>query len=153
MTRLWHHCYRPLTWLALFAMLMAFVGPLVSQSQRLMEMPAHGGMPSAALQAPSHHADSMPGAPGVVDAAQTQAGAKGERGTPRLSASDHWHLAACGYCELFLHAPGIATPAVIPPPIVQPAAPSVAAPTPLETPPDPHARFSPRAPPGAFVLS
>ncbi|MCE3025549.1 DUF2946 domain-containing protein [Salinicola sp. DM10] len=144
MTRLWHHCYRPLTWLALFAMLMAFVGPLVSQSQRLMEMPAHGGMPLHALQAPTHHA----AAPSAA-----MSGGHGMRAESRFSASDHWHLAACGYCELFLHAPGIATPAVIPPPIVSPAAPSVSAPTPLAAPPDPHARFSPRAPPGAFVLS
>ncbi|WP_110708835.1 DUF2946 domain-containing protein [Salinicola sp. CR57] len=130
MTHFWHRCYRPLTALALFAMLMAFTGPLISQMQRLMEMPAHGGM----MMATSHHA-------AAVDDHRMPSSARS------MSADDHWHMAACGYCELFLHAPGIAPPRVTPP--VTPP-PSAEHPLEVIAPPSPtpvYPRYASRAPP------
>ncbi|WP_298848266.1 DUF2946 family protein [uncultured Salinicola sp.] len=130
MTHFWHRCYRPLTALALFAMLMAFTGPLISQMQRLMEMPAHGGM----MMAPSHHA-----ATGVDHRMPSSA--------RTMTADDHWHLAACGYCELFLHAPGIEPPRAVPP--VSPP-PAVVHPPEVVAPPSPtpvYPRYASRAPP------
>lgn len=78
-----------LTWLGLFAMLMVFVGPLVSQSQRMLE---HG--PPVARSASghaSHHAQSS------------------------MAMHDADALAACGYCTLFAHVPGINPTLSLPP--------------------------------------
>ncbi|WP_110656182.1 DUF2946 domain-containing protein [Salinicola halimionae] len=96
MTHFWHRWYRSLTALALFAMLMAFTGPLISQMQRLMEMPtgAVAGMPRQVDSKLPPHGESR-----MVD----------------THIVHHFDMTACGYCELFLHTPGLAPPRVMPP--------------------------------------
>lgn len=131
MTSFWHRWYRPLTALALFAMLLAFTGPLISQMQRLMEMPV-GTM----AEMPSH-GDAEPhahGQPRAVDDAHLL---------------HHFDMAACGYCELFLHVPGLALPQVLPPSTPPPATfhPPVVVVLPSTTPVYP--RYASRAPPRA----
>ncbi|WP_110641564.1 DUF2946 domain-containing protein [Salinicola sp. CPA57] len=104
MTHFCHRWNRSLTALALFAMLMAFTGPLISQMQRLMEMP------SGAMAGMTHH--------GAADT--HNAGDSGATGDAHLVS--HFDMAACGYCDLFLHAPGLEPPRemppVTPPPVV-----------------------------------
>lgn len=127
MTHFWQRSYRTLTALALFAMMMAFVGPLISQTQRLMDMPAHG----ETSRSPSHMASRH----------------VGHVSMPGPNSGSHWHMAACGYCDLFLHAPGIEPPRVVPPiapppPWKQPQR-TVALPVAAIV----YPRYSPRAPP------
>ncbi|MEC8917964.1 MAG: DUF2946 family protein [Pseudomonadota bacterium] len=131
MTSFWHRWYRPLTALALFAMLLAFTGPLISQMQRLMEMPI-GTM----AEMPRHgdaesHAHGQP------------------RAVDEVHLLHHFDMAACGYCELFLHAPGLALPRVLPPSMPPPATfhPPAVAVLPSTTPVYP--RYASRAPPRA----
>ena len=104
MTSFWHRWYRPLTALALFAMLLAFTGPLISQMQRLMEMPV------GTMAEMPRHGDAEPhvhGQPQAVD---------------EVHILHHFDMAACGYCELFLHAPGLELPQVLPPSAPPPSA-------------------------------
>jgi hypothetical protein len=131
MTHFWHRWYRPLTALALFAMLMAFTGPLISQMQRLMEMPT-GAMAGMAHQgdAGSHGHDQ----PRAIDDAHIV---------------HHFDMAACGYCELFLHTPGIEPPRVMPPLTPPPdELPLLASETSPATAPI-YPRYASRAPPRA----
>lgn len=129
MTRFWHRWYRSLTWLALFAMLMVFAGPLISQAQRLMAMPASSET-SAAYSMPMHlHGEEKVGTAAA---------------TPFVA---HIDMAACGYCELFLHAPGLEPPQVVPP-VTPPPAGFVAPVTVVTTPSTPtYPRYITRAPP------
>lgn len=140
MTRFWQRFHRSLTALALFAMLMAFAGPLISQMQRLMEMPAHGGVMIMSSATSSHHGMSE------ADHRLSSAPMPAEM---HLTANDHWHMAACGYCELFLHAPGIEAPAVVvpisPTPAVFDPPPNAGAPASAPI----YPRYAPRAPPQA----
>lgn len=131
MTSFWHRWYRPLTALALFAMLLAFTGPLISQMQRLMEMPVG---PMAEMP---RHGDAEPhahGQPRAVDDAHFL---------------HHFDMAACGYCELFLHVPGLALPQVLPPSTPPPATfhPPVVVVLPSTT--TVYPRYASRAPPRA----
>lgn len=131
MTSFWHRWYRPLTALALFAMLLAFTGPLISQMQRLMEMPV-GTM----AEIPRHD-DAEPHAHGQL------------RAVDDAHFLHHFDMAACGYCELFLHVPGLALPQVLPPSTPPPATfhPPVVVVLPSTTPVYP--RYASRAPPRA----
>lgn len=131
MTSFWHRWYRPLTALALFAMLLAFTGPLISQMQRLMEMPV------GTMAEMPRHGDAEPhahGQPRAVDDAHLL---------------HHFDMAACGYCELFLHVPGLALPQVLPPSTPPPATfhPPVVVVLPSTIPVYP--RYASRAPPRA----
>lgn len=146
MTRFWQRFHRSLTALALFAMLMAFTGPLISQMQRLMEMPAHGGVMIASSHASAHHGMSSADDHRMSSPAPSHSTSSH---SASLTANDHWHMAACGYCELFLHAPGIEAPSVVVPISPTPAVfyppldASVPAPAPI------YPRYAPRAPPQA----
>ncbi|WP_168709025.1 DUF2946 domain-containing protein [Onishia niordana] len=126
--------YRRMAWLALAAMLLVLVGPLISQSQRLL------------MQAPS----DMP----MAHQAQAQA-------TSGVDRPEHAHhgekmhhsnaMAVCGYCELFAHTPGL-----VPAPAVLATPPAPAHPRPLATRPQPcpepsYPRFAPRAPPQTLM--
>lgn len=131
MTSFWHRWYRPLTALALFAMLLAFTGPLISQMQRLMEMPV------GTMAETPRHGDAAPhahGQPRAVDDAHLL---------------HHFDMAACGYCELFLHVPGLALPQVLPPSTPPPATfhPPAAVVLPSTT--RVYPRYASRAPPRA----
>ncbi|WP_251976386.1 DUF2946 domain-containing protein [Salinicola avicenniae] len=131
LSRLLHRWYRTLTAVALFAMTMAFVGPLISQTQRLLEAPTHGGVMTVGTSHGIAH-DS------AKEADATHSG---------LNASHHWHMAACSYCELFLHAPGLTPPRVIPPVVPPPRhAATPAAPSAVVTAPA-YPRYATRAPP------
>ena len=78
------------TWISLFAMLMIFIGPLISQSMPMehkmggmpMDMSMSMGMPEPAAHG-NHHA-SEPG-----------------------SAELHVLWEKCGYCSLFFHCPAL----------------------------------------------
>ncbi|GHB09970.1 hypothetical protein GCM10009038_04600 [Salinicola rhizosphaerae] len=136
-----------LTAWALFAMLMAFVGPLISQTQRLMEMPAHGGLPLA-----SHHM-TMPSGPSAMSAHHH--GTHGDAASDtreRFSAADHWHMAACGYCDLFLHVPGVAAPPAVPPTLPPPPELLPRHPVALPAPALVHSPYAPRAPPFGSLM-
>lgn len=142
--------------MALFAMLMVFVGPLISQTQQLFETPPmatamahdsaghgahshqdtashHGQAPQQSLHA--HHAHHRPSPSGNPSAANS-----------------HHDLAACGYCVLFAHVPGLAIVLTVSDaadstplqPAVQP--PSDGWPSPI------HLRPAPRAPPASSLL-
>lgn len=135
MTRFWHRWYRSLTWLALFAMLMAFAGPLISQTQRLMDMPSGTAASMAHPMPSSVHVHGME---------ETGATSK----PILLSAHD---MAACGYCELFLHAPGLEPPGVVPA-VTPPPAGFVTSATTVTTPSTPtYPRYVTRAPPGVRI--
>ncbi|EPC00857.1 hypothetical protein L861_13790 [Litchfieldella anticariensis FP35 = DSM 16096] len=92
MSRFVHRWHRLLTWLGLCALLLMFAGPLISQFQRLLEMPTTAAMSSHAHgEAMAHYsaaADAMP--------------------------SHYGEVTACDYCTLFLHMPGIAPPLALP---------------------------------------
>ncbi|MGQ7246073.1 DUF2946 family protein [Halomonas sp. V046] len=153
------HLHRPsrrLAWLALTAMLLVFVGPLIGQLQRLpsaddmrrahaeldqaapygMAQAAHAPPASAPPQAPSaerhrHHPQA--------DSASATA----------LQGGSHHDLAACGYCVLFAHVPAQAVAVRLPDstPVAShrlPAAPALAAPASSAYP-----AFIARAPPEA----
>lgn len=145
MTHFWHRWYRPLTALALFAMLMAFTGPLISQMQRLMEMP------TGAMADMAHQGGTDVGVD-TADDAERHTEPHGHD-QPRAIADTHivhhFDMAACGYCELFLHAPGIEPPRVMPPLTPPPAAlPLLASETSPAAAPI-YPRYASRAPPRA----
>lgn len=122
---------RRLVWLALTAMLLVLVGPLISQSQRLL-MQESSGMPMAQTHSTS----------GVDRPEHAGHGEKAHH-------SDT--LAACGYCELFAHTPGL-----VPSPALLTTPPAPAHPRPLATRPKPcpapsYPRFAPRAPPQTLM--
>ncbi|MBX8516721.1 DUF2946 domain-containing protein [Pseudomonas cichorii] len=79
------------TWLSLFAMLMIFIGPLVSQS---MPMEHHAGMSMStptSMDMESHHAH-----PGSEQAKPANTGM-----------DDHALWAKCGYCTLLFGCPAL----------------------------------------------
>ncbi|WP_285361505.1 DUF2946 domain-containing protein [Pseudomonas sp. fls2-241-TYG-175] len=81
-------------WLSLFAMLMIFIGPLISQS---MPMDQHAGM-------------SMPPAMSMDmgSSADSHAHHGSEHATPTdAGASDHALWAKCGYCTLLFSCPAL----------------------------------------------
>lgn len=87
------------TWLSLFAMLMIFIGPLISQS---MPMEHHAGMPMPAAQQVGM---TMDGDHGHHDNAHAG------HGTPVAAADstdmDHALWAKCGYCTLLFGCPAL----------------------------------------------
>ncbi|WP_201005045.1 DUF2946 domain-containing protein [Pseudomonas cichorii] len=79
------------TWLSLFAMLMIFIGPLVSQS---MPMEHHAGMSMsmpASMDMETHHAHHGSEHPKPVDTGM----------------DDHALWAKCGYCTLLFSCPAL----------------------------------------------
>ncbi|WP_168012417.1 DUF2946 family protein [Halomonas salinarum] len=124
---------RRLAWLALAAMLLVLVGPLISQSQRLL-MQESSGVPVA-----------QPQAQATSDIDRPEHADHGEK-THHSNA-----LVACGYCELFAHTPGL-----VPTPALLTTPPAPAHPRPVATRPQPcpapsYPRFAPRAPPQTLV--
>ncbi|MCE8024307.1 MULTISPECIES: DUF2946 family protein [Halomonadaceae] len=108
MTR-WHSL---MACLGLLALTLAIGGPLLSQTQRLLEAQS-APHPTHHQTAHHHHATT---------AAHANAHSHGHA----TAANGHDdHLAACGYCPLFLHMPGmlvqdavtLARPAVSPAPL------------------------------------
>lgn len=124
---------RRLAWLALVAMLLVFVGPLISQSQRLLEHER------ADMPMPQAHAHS-------TSMAETQAPSAHDGVCHHADV-----LAACGYCVLFAHTPGV----------IPTLAPLATTPAPtrirsLASTQMPHAEttypaFAPRAPPHSLM--
>lgn len=81
------------SWLSLFAMLMIFIGPLISQA---MPMEHHAGMSMPATMDMSSSMD-MPGAHGDM---------QHETSTDTASV-DHVLWAKCGYCTLLFSCPAL----------------------------------------------
>jgi hypothetical protein len=99
-------------WLSLFAMLMIFIGPLISQS---MPMEHHAGMPMSA----SMSADMDMSAP-MGMAAHDHSGHKANTGD--AAGVDHVIWAKCGYCTLLFSCPALTqTLAVVAPVPPKPA--------------------------------
>lgn len=94
-------------WVSLFAMLMVFAGPLISQSMPMdhdagMAMETGSGMGSGmsmSMSMPMHHG-SQRGAPAAADSLAQAA---------QPHASSEWHplWEKCGYCNLMLHCPAL----------------------------------------------
>ncbi|WP_375232738.1 MULTISPECIES: DUF2946 domain-containing protein [Pseudomonas syringae group] len=83
-------------WLSLFAMLMIFIGPLVSQS---MPMDQHAGMSTSMSM-------SMPG--DMAMSADSHADHGAEHVMPAdAGMSDHALWAKCGYCTLLFSCPAL----------------------------------------------
>ncbi|MCM2131915.1 DUF2946 domain-containing protein [Larsenimonas rhizosphaerae] len=105
-------------WLGLFAMLLVFMGPLISQSQR------------------------------AADHAQTAEHSMAAGHDMSQDGETHAHLAACGYCLLFAHVPALSLPALqLPVGSRQISTPLMTACQAPRAPPFLHATFAPRAPP------
>ncbi|WP_074752172.1 DUF2946 domain-containing protein [Pseudomonas abietaniphila] len=99
-------------WLSLFAMLMIFIGPLISQS---MPMEHHAGMPMSA----SMSADMDMSAP-MNMAADDHSGHQANTGD--AAGVDHVIWAKCGYCTLLFSCPALTqTLAVVAPVPPKPA--------------------------------
>uniref|UniRef100_UPI0040385932 DUF2946 domain-containing protein n=1 Tax=Pseudomonas bambusae TaxID=3139142 RepID=UPI0040385932 len=99
-------------WLSLFAMLMIFVGPLISQS---MPMEHHAGM---AMSGPMTADMDMPMPMDMSSADHSGHHAK----TADLAGVDHVIWAKCGYCTLLFSCPALTqTLAVIAPVPPKPA--------------------------------
>lgn len=72
------------SWISLFAMLMIFIGPLISQA---MPMDHHAGMSMAMpMEMPADHGDSH---------------------HPKAPSEHHALWAKCGYCELLFSCPAL----------------------------------------------
>ncbi|WNW13165.1 DUF2946 domain-containing protein [Pseudomonas sp. DTU_2021_1001937_2_SI_NGA_ILE_001] len=84
------------TWLALFAMMMIFIGPLISQS---MPMEHHTGM---RLPAAHHASASMAHAPGGHHSLQAEPAT-----AAHAAPMDHALWAKCGYCTLLFGCPAL----------------------------------------------
>ncbi|WP_456362524.1 DUF2946 domain-containing protein [Pseudomonas syringae] len=91
-------------WLSLFAMVMIFIGPLISQS---MPMEHHAGTPMPA----AHHAPVAAGADHAhhANAHDAHADAHAAQTTTDASraAMDHALWAKCGYCTLLFSCPAL----------------------------------------------
>lgn len=82
---------RPGAWISLFAMLMMFIGPLVSQA-----MPTNPAMAMAAMPEHSSHL--------LMEGAQAHCQpAAAHKGSKEL----HPMWERCGYCSLFFHCPAL----------------------------------------------
>ena len=79
------------SWLSLFAMLMMFVGPLISQA-----MPMDHSMPMSMTQSMDM---------GMAEPGCHEAGHPAEHGDG--SAALHINWEKCGYCSLFFHCPAL----------------------------------------------
>ncbi|WP_082450533.1 MULTISPECIES: DUF2946 domain-containing protein [unclassified Pseudomonas] len=103
------------TWLALFAMLMIYVGPLVSQSMPMDHaMPMDHVMPMEHGKAMDHGAaiaamDEMACSDGHRAAAQHAAPTS--HGEQPLTADAF--MEKCGYCSLLIHSPPLTPPPVL----------------------------------------
>ena len=75
-----HYRVKRGSWISLFAMLMIFIGPLISQA---MPMDHHAGMP---MEMPADHGDSH---------------------HPKAPSEHHALWAKCGYCELLFSCPAL----------------------------------------------
>ncbi|MBA1241124.1 DUF2946 domain-containing protein [Pseudomonas japonica] len=84
---------RPGAWISLFAMLMIFIGPLISQAMPMN----HGGNASMQTSMPAHAGMVMSDA---GEHCQAQAGQTGDKQLHPL-----WER--CGYCSLFFHCPAL----------------------------------------------
>ena len=81
-----HHRVKRGSWISLFAMLMIFIGPLISQA---MPMDHHAGMSmpmSMSMDMPSDH---------------------GEGHHPNIPDEHHALWAKCGYCDLLFSCPAL----------------------------------------------
>jgi hypothetical protein len=101
-------------WLSLFAMLMIFIGPLISQS---MPMEHHSGM---AMPAPTSMSMSMHGEMNMPASMDMSADAHGGHVQSEQNAGvDHVIWAKCGYCTLLFSCPAltktVAVAAPVPP--------------------------------------
>ena len=85
------------TWLSLFAMLMIFIGPLISQA---MPMEQHAGMVMPATMDMSSH--DMPAAHEGM-----QHGAAVDTAPVDGASMDHVLWAKCGYCTLLFSCPAL----------------------------------------------
>ncbi|WP_161959223.1 DUF2946 domain-containing protein [Pseudomonas ovata] len=88
------------TWLSLFAMLMIFIGPLISQS---MPMEHHAGTPMPT----AHHAPVAAGADHTHHANAHDAHAAQATTDASRAAMDHALWAKCGYCTLLFGCPAL----------------------------------------------
>ncbi|WP_425318660.1 DUF2946 domain-containing protein [Pseudomonas nitroreducens] len=103
------------TWLALFAMLMIYVGPLVSQS-----MPMDHAMPMDHVM-PMEHGKAMDHSAAIA-AMNEMACSDGHRATAQHAApASHGEqpltadafMEKCGYCSLLIHSPPLTPPPVL----------------------------------------
>ena len=102
-------------WLSLFAMLMIFIGPLISQS---MPMEHHSGMAMPAPTSMSMHGGMDMSASMDMGAGEHSGHAKAEQS----AGVDHVIWAKCGYCTLLFSCPALTkTVAVLAPVPPQPA--------------------------------
>ncbi|MFV3367436.1 DUF2946 domain-containing protein [Pseudomonas sp. NY15435] len=105
------------TWLALFAMLMIYVGPLVSQSMPMDHaMPMDHVMPMEHGKAPAHEmSHDMAGMDDMACSdGQRAAGhhaAPDSHGEQPLTADAF--MEKCGYCSLLIHSPPLTPPPVV----------------------------------------
>ncbi|KJK00906.1 hypothetical protein UB43_10890 [Pseudomonas sp. 21] len=103
------------TWLALFAMLMIYVGPLVSQS-----MPMDHAMPMDHVM-PMEHGKAMDhgAAVAAMDEMACSEGHRAAAQQPALASHGEQPLTAdafmekCGYCSLLIHSPPLTPPPVV----------------------------------------
>ncbi|UZJ59991.1 DUF2946 domain-containing protein [Pseudomonas sp. KU26590] len=106
-------------WLSLFAMLMIFIGPLISQS---MPMAHHSGM---AMPAPTPMSMSMQGEMDMSASMHMGMGASEHSGHAKAeldAGADHVIWAKCGYCTLLFSCPALTkTVAVLAPVPPRPA--------------------------------
>lgn len=79
------------SWISLFAMLMIFIGPLISQA---MPMDHHAGMPSNGSSMSMSMDMDMPGD-------------HGEGHHPKAPDEHHALWAKCGYCDLLFSCPAL----------------------------------------------
>lgn len=102
------------TWLALFAMLMIYVGPLVSQSLPMDHaMPMDHVMPMEHGESSGQH-HAMSGMEGMDHSgghhAAPQHAAPASHGEKPLTADAF--MEKCGYCSLLIHSPPLTPPPV-----------------------------------------
>ncbi|QEM83084.1 DUF2946 domain-containing protein [Halomonas binhaiensis] len=146
---------RWLGYLALFAMLMMFIGPVISQTQRLLLSEA------SARMAASTGVDASPGvdaSTGVGKSTRTSHehhhGHHGDSPFSSLPGSpesgSHHDLSACGYCVLFTLVPGQAIAVVLPDLIPPRNAPPVAINGTRAPPSRAYTHPETRAPPALF---
>jgi len=103
------------TWLALFAMLMIYVGPLVSQSMPMdhaMSMPMDHVMPMEHGKAMSHDMAGMEDMHcSDSQRAADHHAAPVSQGEQPLTADAF--MEKCGYCSLLIHSPPLTPPPVV----------------------------------------
>lgn len=101
------------TWLALFAMLMIYVGPLVSQSLPMDHpMPMDHAMPMQHGKS-MQHGDALAGLDELAcsDGQRAHHAAPVSHGEQPLAADAF--MEKCGYCSLLIHSPPLTPPPVL----------------------------------------